>query len=194
MFIPKHFQGHSDGLAFIAANSFGQLMSHSSQGMGCTHLPMLPTDNGQRLIGHVARINPQAELPEGHPVLCVFAGPHGYVSPSWYLRPGVPTWNYEAAHVSGHLHWEDDAERAGEIVEQLTAFYEAAEETPWVPSYPPQMLNAIRAFTVVIERVEFKQKLSQNRSVDERKNVINAVRAQGNEPLAAAMEAVLPRD
>lgn len=153
---------------------------------------MLPTENGQRLIGHVAHINPQTELPEGHPVLCVFAGPHGYVSPSWYHRPGVPTWNYEAAHVTGRLHWEDDAARAGEIVEQLTAFYEAAEATPWVPTYPPQMLKAIRAFTVVIERVEFKQKLSQNRAVEERKSVIAAVRAQGNEALAVAMESVLP--
>ncbi len=197
MFIPKHFIGQGDAFTFIAANSFGQLIGAVDGALSCTHLPLLPSaelphTEGGCLIGHVARANPQAKWPDGQPVMCVFTGPHGYVSPSWYEQSGVPTWNYEAAHVQGNLRWEDDAEVAQTILSQLTAFYEAAEASPWLPDYPVSMLRGIRAFRIEITGVEFKQKLSQNRSRADREAVIDAVRVRGNAALADAMSQCLP--
>ncbi len=34
-------------------------------------------------------------------VLVIVQGPHGYISPSWYAEPAVPTWNFVSAHLSG---------------------------------------------------------------------------------------------
>jgi transcriptional regulator len=36
-------------------------------------------------------------------VLCIFHGPHAYISPQWYVQQHtVPTWNYAAVHVYGN--------------------------------------------------------------------------------------------
>jgi predicted FMN-binding regulatory protein PaiB len=55
------------------------------------------------IIGPAARADPVGSaLRAGQPVLVVFQGPNGYVSPAWYGEgPSVPTWNFSAGHVGG---------------------------------------------------------------------------------------------
>lgn len=52
----------------------------------------------------MAKANTQWQSFNGStPVLVIFSGPHCYVSPSWYQHPDVPTWNYQAIHVTGYV-------------------------------------------------------------------------------------------
>ena len=73
--------------------------SSGPDGLFATHIPlMLKRDEGSfgTLYGHVARANPHVKL-FGSEALVIFAGPHAYVSPTWYsdrartCRPGI-TW------------------------------------------------------------------------------------------------------
>jgi transcriptional regulator len=108
MYVPASFKmSDADELhGFMRAHSFAMLVTQGKGGMTATHLPLLlDADVGPngRLLGHVARANPQWRDVEGE-ALVIFPGPHAYVSPTWYESPGtVPTWDYLAVHAYGVL-------------------------------------------------------------------------------------------
>ena len=137
--------------------------------------------------GHLALQNPQYAELEGQEVLISIEGPHDYISPSWYNSPGVPTWNYQAVHIYGHCTVSKSSEDIEEIVNALTAKFEAAFETPWEPEYKSTMLNAIVGIEVSIDEIQCKYKLSQNRSAEDKAQVIRQLRVVGSDKLAEAM-------
>ena len=116
MYIPPQYQNNDPEKIreFIRDNSFGILVCNSQNVPMATHLPLeLESDNsGKDLIrGHFARANPQwKEIQEGDEVLCIFNGPHAYVSSSWYREEEVPTWNYIAVHLRGIYRTQSDQE------------------------------------------------------------------------------------
>ena len=154
------------------------LVSHGSQGLLASHLPLLlAPDEGEygTLYGHFARANPQwRDLAEGSEVLMLFQGPEAYISPSWYAAKAehgkvVPTWNYINVQAHGRAEVFDDAERLLQLVSSLSALHEADRPQPWAVSDAPReyidsMLRAIVGFALPIQRIEGKWKLGQNRS------------------------------
>lgn len=109
MYIPDHFSV-TDGEEvdrFIERNGFGQLISTVANNLFATHLPLLYQRDEKKLLGHITRANPQWQDLDGQKVLVILAGPHDYVSPSWYADPGVPTWNYQAVHNRGNAELAD---------------------------------------------------------------------------------------
>jgi transcriptional regulator len=150
-----------------------------------------------RLLGHVARANAQWQALEGADhVLAVFQGPHAYISPSWYEQhPSVPTWNYAAVHASGRARLMDEAE-LHELLMRLSSTYEAGRENAWRMSdlpaaYVDSMLKMIVGFELVVERLEGKFKLSQNRPAEVAR-VIAALEREGETGVAALMRAAAP--
>ncbi|MGU9804175.1 FMN-binding negative transcriptional regulator [Pseudomonas brassicacearum] len=154
------------------------LITHGDHGLQASHLPLLldpqQGPNGS-LYGHMARANPQwRDLEAGAEALVVFAGADAYVSPGFY--PGkaehgkvVPTWNYLAVHAYGRAEVFSDPHRLRNLVGALTDRHEAGRAQPWkIDDAPAQyidsMLKAIVGFTLPIQRLEGKRKLSQNRS------------------------------
>ncbi len=190
MYIPKHFEVTDQDVlfAFINENAFGQLVSTVGGKLFSTHMPFLLSDDSTRVIGHLARLNPQHAELDGQEVLITLQGPHGYISPSWYASAGVPTWNYQAVHVYGRGRVFDDTERLRSVVAALTEKYEAAYERPWQPDYKAAMLSAIVGVEVTISEIQCKFKLSQNRPAQDQRQVITQLKAQGADALAAAME------
>ena len=64
-------------------------------------------------------------------MLLIVAGPHGYISPSWYA-PGAtpaPTWNFSVAHCYGVPELLD-AERNLAVLTRLVAHFEQHVEDP----------------------------------------------------------------
>ncbi len=150
-----------------------------------SHLPLLlhavPGPNGA-LIGHMARANPHWRLFGEGPTLAVFQAPHAYVSPSWYAEPAkaVPTWNYAVVHVHGRVELIEDRARTIAVLDEMVERFESARRAPWRLQLQGRerdaMVNAIVAFRLVIERVDTKLKLSQNRSAIDRARVVAALR------------------
>jgi len=196
LYIPAHFRKDDpDTLyAFMEQYAFGTLVSTGPKGLHVSHIPFLPEREGGkvRLLGHVARGNPQWEALEGADhVLAIFNGPHAYVSPGWYQNhPAVPTWNYAVVHAHGKARLMDEAE-LHDLVVRLSNTYEAGRTKPWKATELPadfvgNLLKAIVGFEIEVERLEGKFKLSQNRPA-EIARVIGALEAEGEADAAALM-------
>lgn len=162
-----------------------------------SHVPFLGARDARVLHCHVARANPQwQQLGVSAHVLAIFAGPHGYVSPTWYADPGVPTWNYAVVHAHGVARVIDDPEHLRGHVEALAAKFERGRAAPWVPDYDPRRLAGIVGIEVRVDTLEGKFKLSQNRSAADRAGVVAQLAASGHDndlALAHLMTAKAPR-
>lgn len=203
MYTPAHFaETRPEELhRIIRAHPLGMLCTHGPQGLDANHLPfLLDADAGPHgtLVGHVARANPLWQsVAQDSPVLVVFRGAEGYVSPNWYpskheTHRAVPTWNYEVVHAHGTLSIHDDPKHVRAVVARLTHKHEATEPRPWKmgdapPDFLADMVRAIVGIEVHITRIEGKRKLSQNRSAADRSGVIDALHERGQEALEHAM-------
>jgi transcriptional regulator len=156
-----------------------------------SHLPLLLDPTAGRygeLTGHLARANPQWRTSDlRKPALAIFMGPDAYVSPSWYPAKQehgrvVPTWNYSTVHARGTLEVFDDPQRLAALVTRLTDLHEGRFAAPWKVTDAPadylqKQLHAIVGFVLKIESLDGKLKLSQNRSMADRRGVVAGLRA-----------------
>lgn len=175
---------------FVEQHSFATLVTNHEREPVATHLPLLldrSAGERGRLKGHFAKANSHNEWSRDQMALVIFAGPHAYISPTWYAEPRVvPTWNYIAVHAYGVIKPIEDRQRLLAIVEQMVRTYEQAFPVPWQlasqdPHYIDQLLNAITGFEIDVERWEGKWKLNQNHSQLRRERVINALRQQDDD-------------
>lgn len=201
MYVPTHFQADDDALVdeLIDANSFATLVSQRGGEPFATHLPLLRERRDGRtvLVGHLARANPHWRAFGEAAVMAIFQGPHGYVSPRYYVSPNlVPTWNYAAIHCYGRVRIVDDAAQARAILAKMVERYEGGRADRWTMSLDPEfeakLVAAIVAFEIDVERVEAKFKLSQNRAPADRRSLLAALDADaGAAELAALTRRVL---
>jgi transcriptional regulator len=201
-YIPRHFRfDDPEALErFVADNAFGTLVSPGAGGLSVSHIPFLPergADGRLRLLGHVARANPHWQaLESAGEVLAIFAGPHAYVSPGWYeVHPSVPTWNYAVVHARGPARLLPPGDLPA-LLDRLSRTYEDRRGSPWrMEALPPEfmgkLVEAIVGFEIVVEKLEGKFKLSQNRSARDREGVAAALEAEGQGATAALMRAHL---
>lgn len=198
MYTPKHFamDDAADVAAHIGTHPLAALVLSGSGGLEATHLPLLYDARTGTLRGHIARANGVFDgALSGAPVLAIFSGPQGYVSPSFYPSKQdnpkvVPTWNYTAVHVSGTLAFHEEPERLLAIVRDLTERFETGRAEPWsvedAPAeYMDAMLRGIVGMEIKITGIEGKVKLSQNRSEEGRCGVAEGLERDGMHALAA---------
>jgi transcriptional regulator len=202
MYVPEAFASEDMGLArtLVESHAFGMLVAGRGDGaFEITHLPFVldPGEPFGRLRSHVACANPVAAMLERPiPVVAVFMGPHGYVTPRWYEQPhdnvptwnydNVPTWNYAAVHVHGTARRIEEESEVRRLLAQLTARYERGPGEPWTPdglepARLARLLQGITAFSIEVTRVESKRKLSQNKSDADRAGVIAGLLARGGD-------------
>ena len=191
MYVPNDFAvtDQKTQFDFIQATGWGYLTGTIDGAPFVTHLPFLieSQEDGEKLIAHMARANPHwKSFADGKEQLVVFAGPNGYISPSWYdTKEAVPTWNYAAAHVYGIPKIIDDPDVVYAGQKKLVDHHEAQFETPWSmesveAEFIDGMLRAIVCFEIPIKRIECKFKLSQNRTAEDRKRVVKALKDSEN--------------
>ncbi len=198
LYIPAFFAEPDNQRVASLIDRYGFATLIAPASLHISHVPlMLDRERGTRgtLIGHLARANPHSEaLQDGALATALFHGPHGYVSPTWYQAPGVPTWNYAAVHAYGTVRPIDDAAVKWAIVTRLSAQYEAGAATPWNPDTNKaqwlKMLDAIVGFEIEITGIEAKFKLSQNRIPKDQEHVIARFEADTH-PDGKAMAALM---
>jgi transcriptional regulator len=176
MYIPNAFrmEDRAELLAFMRAHAFATLVSWTPGGPIATHLPVVIDDRGDHLeiSGHVARQNPHsAAFDAAGNSLLIFAGPHAYVPASLYENAeSVPTWNYIAVHATGALRSVSLTDHRPGVDRAMHDMIEAFD-----PAYHTQhaalsdhfregMLKGIAVFSMTVDRLEGKAKLSQNRN------------------------------
>lgn len=169
--------------------SFGTLVTVRDGCPQASHLPFLVYPDGQygRLVAHLARANSQwQDFESEREVLAIFVGDHTYISPSWYEdQPSVPTWNYEVVHAFGVPRLLDAPGAVRGYLKALVAEHEEHREEPWRMDLPEVYLSSLQrgivAFEIPISRLEGKGKLSQNRSIADRRRVVEAL-AKSTDP------------
>ncbi len=124
-------------------------------------------------------------------------GPDAYVSPAFYATKRehgrvVPTWNYSTVHLRGPVRVIDDKAWLRELVGQLTEHHESGRADPWAVEDAPEVyiekqLKAIIGVEILVESVEAKAKLSQNRSEEDRAGVIEGLAGTDGDAVAEAM-------
>jgi transcriptional regulator len=212
MYLPAHFEETrpAELQALLRLHPLGLLITQDAQGATVADAIPFLLDAGRgpfgTLVGHVARANPLWQAPaDGRPrapVLVVFQGPNGYISPNGY--PGkaehgkvVPTWNYAVVQARGPLQVLDDAAAAHALVTRLTDHHEAGQRRPWAVADAPDdyiaaMLRAIVCIEIPLTALVGKFKLSQNRSAADQAGLAAALQAgdaPGDHTLAHWMQA-----
>lgn len=205
MYVPRHFAEDRVEVLHAAIREAGlaTLVTTGAGELRASHLPLLleaePGPLG-RLVGHVARANPQwKSTPEGSAALAIVLGPKGYVSPSWYATKRetgrvVPTWDYVAVHAHGTVRFFDERERLLDVVARLTDRHERGRALPWKvgdapPDYLDGLLKSIVGVELTLTRLEGQWKASQNKGEADRRGVEEGLREEGNGALADLVRA-----
>ena len=203
MYLPRHFTVTDAAWIgeFVDTAATATLVTFDGTKPVATLLPVMwdrPADPPEgddtpavcgRLLGHIALANDQWQTAApGAEGLAMVTGPEAYVSPSWYeskARHGrvVPTWNYEAVHLTGPVVFHRDPEWVRGVVTRLTQRHEAGREHPWAvtdapPDYITGQLRAIVGVELTVTSVEAKAKLSQNRDRADQEGAIAGLRVE----------------
>jgi len=206
-YLPSHFQETDTATvhALVRAHPLATWVVQHQGELLVNHIPfLLDEQEGEQgtLIGHVARANPVWQaLAERVSSVAVFTGPQAYVSPNWYPSKhehgkAVPTWNYTTVHAHGVAQANDDPARVLAIVTRLTQVHEASQSQPWKVADAPadyiaDLLKAIVAIEIPVQRWVGKCKASQNRPVSDQQGVVAGLSGQGGEAgahMAALMQ------
>ncbi|CUI98868.1 FMN-binding negative transcriptional regulator [Achromobacter aegrifaciens] len=204
MYLPSAFREDSPEVQhdFIRAHPLGVLTTSGEGGLMANHIPCLLYPEGPYgvLRLHVARANPQlADLASGRECLVVFHGPQAYVTPSWYPTKAethkvVPTWNFVAVHVWGAPVIQDDPAWLRAQLDALTDSQEKARAQPWRVADAPAdfiaaQMRAIVGVEIPIARIEGKWKVSQNRTVADRRGVAEGLAGENGDAVMAGLVA-----
>ena len=206
MYIPEHFRPADDEVAdLLRHHGAVDLVTQTAGGMLATILPMAWDEPGSRpglgahgaLMGHLARKNDQWREPAIGDALAIIRGPDAYITPSWYATKRehgrvVPTWDYLVVHAHGRLVIHDDVDWLEANVRRLTRQHEADRDPSWSVDDAPApyiagQLRAIVGVELLIDRLEAKAKLSQNRSAADVEGVIAGLEADGERGISRAM-------
>jgi transcriptional regulator len=177
----------------IQAYPLGLLITGSLSGLMANPIPFAldaAASTYGTLRAHLARANPQVqELASTQECLIVFQGSQDYITPSWYATKRetgkvVPTWNYATVHAWGRPHVIEDPRWLLHHLQELTQHQEQARATPWHVHDAPDafiaaQLKGIVGIEIVIDRIEGKWKVSQNRPEQDRRGVLEGLREEG---------------
>jgi transcriptional regulator len=178
-------------LAFAQARGFGLVCAWDGARPLASPLPFylsFADDGTPHAAFHVARHNPLVKLAgaTGAWMLAV-NGPDAYVSPDWYVSPDqVPTWLYQAVHLTGTVRMLSDDELA-EQIDTLSAKFESwlLPKQPWTSSKMTAgrldaLKKAIVGLVMTVEEVEGSFKLNQHKSDADYSAIGNALASQAD--------------
>jgi transcriptional regulator len=164
--------------ALVEQHPLGALVRQGGAGLDADHLPfeLVPASDAAPygiLRAHVARANPLWHY-DDVPVLVLFQGPSGYVSPARYDLQAlegrmVPTWDYAVVHAHGRLRVIDDGGWLLAHMRRMTRYQEENQEREhgrsWTVDDAPRdyidkLVRATVGIEIVIEGLQGKWKAS----------------------------------
>ena len=176
MYTPPIFKpDRAASLAFAEARGFGAVCAWDGTRPIASSLPfyLFYADDGTpHAAFHVARGNALIGLADGKSSwLMAVNGADAYISPDWYASPDqVPTWLYQAVHLTGPVRMQSDSELASHL-DALSAKFEGwlAPKPPWTASKVTAgrldaLKKAIVGLVMLVEEVEGSFKLNQHKS------------------------------
>ncbi len=184
--------------ALIAENPWGTLVSHTDAGIVASHCPVLLDECDQlAVVTHVGRPDEEIHRFGESEMLLIVAGPHGYISPSWYspLATPVPTWNFTVAHCYGTPQMLEPEENL-RVLSRLVDHFEQHVEQPIKLDLAvgARLAAGTVGVRLPVSRFLCKVKMSQDKDQQSRHQVLDALRRPGyfeNPALAEQMQRAL---
>jgi transcriptional regulator len=173
----------------IAANPWATIVSQSSAGLVASHYPVLLDEDTDDLAvyTHVGRPDEQVHGFGTREVMLIVAGPHGYISPSWYSELGtpVPTWNFSVAHCYGTPQILA-ADANLRVLTRLVDHFEQHVDEPLRldQEFGAKLARGTVGIRLPITRFVCKVKMSQDKDAQSQRQVLAALRRPG--PYASA--------
>lgn len=140
---------------------------------------------------HLALSNPHsrqlleaAQIQPGQPALAVFSSPSAFITATIYEAPDAPTVNYEAVQMQGYLRVHRDLNWLRQVVaatiqlnepQQLPWYVQQVLRQPMGQAYLPHILG----LELVVSQVQGISKLSQNRTENERAQIVQYLEQKG---------------
>ena len=186
-----------DVTRLLQEQALGWIVSGSGQGLRATVLPLRPVLDGDgqvvRLLGHMARSNPQAEALRVDPAaLILLLGPHGYVSPSWMEdRMQAPTWNYASVQFRVEAKLIEDPAGLEAHLRDLVGAMEAGRPNAWsvdeMGARYASLSQRIVAFEARVVETRARFKLGQDERADVFTDIVAGLEREGAPDLLAWM-------
>lgn len=198
MHVPSAFRlDRSACLAFAAARGFGLAIAYDGTRPIASPLPFAIDyrEDGTPFVQfHVARANSLTQLAaRGETFLIAVSGADAYVAPDWYVSPEqVPTWLYEAVHLSGVAKLIAPQEKRRQLDRQTERF-EGRAGSGWTTERLTSgrlamLMQAIVGIEMDVTEVEGSAKLNQNKS-DADFAAVAARLYEQNDPMAQQVAA-----
>jgi transcriptional regulator len=208
MYTPPPFKpDRAAVLAFAESRGFGTVCAWDGRKPVASALPFCvdyAADGTPLLAFHMARNNPLLKLADGASswVMAV-TGADAYVSADWYASPDqVPTWLYQAAHLTGPVRVMSDDE-LGPHLDALSGKFEnwLLPKSPWTSAKMTAgrleaMKKAIVGVVMAVDEVEGSFKLNQHKTDVDYAAVAGALAAQPESAargLAGKMRSLRPQ-
>jgi transcriptional regulator len=190
MYTPPMFKpDRAASLTFAEARGFGTVSAWDGRKPTGSPLPFYlsyAADGTPMAAFHVARHNPLVKLADGTSSwLLAVNGADAYVSADWYVSADqVPTWLYQAVHLTGPVRPLSDDELAAQV-DTLSAKFESwlLPKKPWTSAKMTAarfeaMKKAIVGLVMTVVEVEGSFKLNQHKSETYYAAVAGALAAQ----------------
>lgn len=190
MYNPQRFKSAdtNEAFALMDQNPFATVITVVEGKPFVSHLPLTPkkVEDKIELIGHLARANPHWKSFANSQATVIFQGPHTYITPKWYAVNDVPTWNYSAVHATGKIELIESPDGIVECLKELTAHVERHWPSGWDFFIPESLTGdilpkSIVGFKVKVDEINFKKKLSQNRTAADRAGVLKGLETRGDD-------------
>jgi transcriptional regulator len=208
MYTPPPFQlDRAASLGFAERRGFGLACAWDGGKPIASPLPFYldyADDGTPQALFHVARHNPLVKLADGTSSwLLAVTDADAYVSPDWYVSSDqVPTWLYQAVHLTGVVRPLSDDELALQI-DTLSAKFEnrLLPKQPWTSAKMTAgrldaMKKAIVGLVMTVAEVEGSFKLNQHKSETDYAAVAGALGSQsdaGAQQIAQLMRQTRPQ-
>lgn len=195
-------QSEEQVLRLVHQHPLAWIVSQGADGLRASPMPLRPRVGRDRRIaaleGHLPRSNPQfASLQRDPRALLLFAGPQGYVSPSWVSnRTWAPTWNFAVVQFAVTFEFDETPARLDAHLQDLVDAMERGRPGAWQLAEMGARYETLKRMivpfvaTVVEQRARFK--LGQ----DERDEVFSEITAaldrEGSNALVAWMRELNP--
>ena len=208
MYTPPMFKpDRAASLAFAEARGFGTACAWDGKRPIASSLPFYldyANDGTPAAMFHVARNNPLIGAADGAtPWVLAVNGADAYVTPDWYVSADqVPTWLYQAVHLTGPVRTLSEAELVKQI-DTLSAKFESrlVPKKPWTSAkMTAARLEALKkgivGLAMQVEDVEGSFKLNQHKSEADFSAVAGGLAAMpdhGSQSIARLMREVRPQ-
>jgi transcriptional regulator len=168
----------------ITENPWGTLISQADT-LVASHYPILLDEESDELaiVTHVGRPDDQVhQFGSGRELLLIVAGPHGYVSPSWYSEGATPapTWNFSVAHCYGVPQLLDADENLRVLTRLVAHFEQHVADPVWLDQeIGARIARGTVGLRLPITRFVCKVKMSQDKDPVSQQQVLAELRGDG---------------